>query len=238
MIDPKFTYLFLMLGTLSFPFVLSFDRKVHFYKRWRYLLPAILIPAVFFIIWDAIFTAYGIWHFSPTYTMGINILYLPVEEWMFFFFVPYACVFVYDVVKFYFPGLNRPSAGLWITVIVAGFAVLIFISNIDKIYTTVAMMVLFLTLMLQFTGGRVIKYMFRFFLAYLICLVPFALVNGVLTALPVVIYNDLENMGIRLYTIPFEDMFYFMSLFLMNISLYEYFITRASVESGHDDEKR
>ena len=60
-----------------------------------------------------------------------------------------------------------------------------------------------------------------FLLAYLIILIPFLLVNGLLTAIPVVLYNDSENLGIRLYTIPIEDIFYGMLLIMMNVIGYE-----------------
>ncbi|HMW27388.1 MAG TPA: lycopene cyclase domain-containing protein, partial [Ferruginibacter sp.] len=60
-----------------------------------------------------------------------------------------------------------------------------------------------------------------FLVSYLVCLVPFLIVNGFLTALPVVRYNDVENLGIRIHTIPFEDSFYGMLLVLMNIVIYE-----------------
>jgi lycopene cyclase domain-containing protein len=46
-------------------------------------------------------------------------------------------------------------------------------------------------------------------------------VNGFLTAIPVVLYNDEENVGIRLYSIPLEDVFYGMLLLFMNIVIYE-----------------
>jgi lycopene cyclase domain-containing protein len=60
-----------------------------------------------------------------------------------------------------------------------------------------------------------------FIVAYAIILIPFLLVNGFLTAIPVVLYNNAENLGIRIYTIPLEDVFYGMLLVLINITIYE-----------------
>jgi len=48
------------------------------------------------------------------------------------------------------------------------------------------------------------------------------IVNGILTALPVVIYSPMEISGIKLYTIPVEDFFYFFLLLMMNVYIYEY----------------
>jgi lycopene cyclase domain-containing protein len=56
-----------------------------------------------------------------------------------------------------------------------------------------------------------------FLYSFLIALIPFLIVNGLLTSIPVVLYNDAENLGIRIYTIPVEDVFYGYALLLGTI---------------------
>lgn len=60
------------------------------------------------------------------------------------------------------------------------------------------------------------KYLGRFYLAYLVLLIPFSLVNGILTGTgieeEVVWYNNSENISVRMLTIPLEDVFYGMLL--------------------------
>ncbi len=95
-------YLYIDLLTISAPFLLSFDKRVAFYKQWKYLFPAILLMAVVFIAKDVIFAANAIWGgFNDTYLVGFRILGLPIEEWMFFFVVPYAIVFIYACLVVY-----------------------------------------------------------------------------------------------------------------------------------------
>ncbi len=68
--------------------------------------------------------------------------------------------------------------------------------------------------------------MSRFYFSYLIILIPFFIVNGILTGSfiegEVVWYNNAENLGIRLGTIPFEDVFYGMLMLLINIAFFEW----------------
>ncbi len=216
----KYLYLLLNLGTFIFPFALSFDKKVAFYKKWKYLTPAILFVALLFLVWDFLFTDIGIWSFNDEYITGIKFFGLPIEEILFFFTVPYACVFLYECIIVYFPKDYLKKYAVAITIVImVGDAVLLFF-NYDKLYTASTLAVLGAYMMQLLVVTRA-QWLGRFYLGYIASLVPFLIINGVLTAMPVVMYNNSENLNIRLGSIPVEDMLYMMLLLLMNIGIYE-----------------
>lgn len=216
----KYTYLALMLGTIIGPLIFSFDKQVQFYKKWKFLPLGIFITLIYFVVWDAWFTKMEVWRFNSHYILGLKWLLLPLEEWLFFIFVPFACMFIYECMKYYFKSvwLSRNSASITYFIIIV--LTIVTLLNTDKIYTafnfTSAILLLSYHVWIKKT-----TWLGQFYLGYIVSLIPFFVVNGVLTALPVVSYNDSETLGIRIFTIPIEDTIYCMLLLLMNITLYE-----------------
>jgi lycopene cyclase domain-containing protein len=220
------TYFLILAGSFVLPLLLSFDRKVAFYKNWKYLFPAVFITAAIFIVWDVYFTRIGVWGFAPEHLSGIHLVSLPLEECLFFVVIPYASVFTYDVVKAYFLKIKGNRIAGILNLVLLGASVALTIIYRDRAYTLSTFFLVSILLILhQWILKR--EWMNRFYFSYALVLFPFLIVNGLLTgtAIPgeVVWYNDAENIGIRIGTIPVEDIFYGFSLILMNVTLYEYF---------------
>ena len=227
--NPHYTYFLILACSLAGPLLLSFDKKVAFYKKWKWLFPAMLIPAFIYIAWDIYFTAKGVWGFNEKYVTGIKLYNLPIEEILFFFIVPYCCVFIYECIRCYFPGLKNRK---WGDVILKLLALILLVTGIacyDKYYTSwtfifTGVFIAIIYLCKNYFSKRSFGKNFdatAFLISWLIILIPFLVVNGFLTAIPVVQYNNAENLGIRIYTIPFEDVFYGLLLVLMNIVIFE-----------------
>lgn len=221
--NPHYTYFLILACSFAGPFLLSFDKKVAFYKKWKFLFPAMIIPALLYIIWDYYFILKGVWSFNAEYITGIKLFNIPLEEILFFFVVPYCCVFIYECIGTYFPGIKNNKKGDVILMSLALCLLAVGFYFSPKHYTSwtfvfnavfIAFLNLFRSYFKSFDSTS-------FLIAFCIILIPFLIVNGFLTAIPVVMYNGAENLGIRIYTIPFEDIFYGMLLLLMNISVYE-----------------
>lgn len=207
------------------PLLWSFGSKVSYYKSWIPLFIGIGLVGAFFIIWDIIFTAYGFWGFNPKYLSGIYIANLPLGEWLFFITIPYSCVFTYRSLNYFikkdYLGKHKNS----ISNFLMGFCASVAVVYYDKWYTVITFSLLTILIYLHAKVWKTI-WLGRFYLAYAVILIPFFMVNGVLTGSgiseEVVWYNIEEHIGLRIFTIPFEDAFYGMLLILGIVSIYEY----------------
>lgn len=219
-------YLLLDVGSLSIPFIFSFHPKIKFYKLWKYFFPATFIMMAIFVSWDMLFTQAGFWGFNEAYLSGIYWGNLPVEEWLFFVCIPYACLFTIYSFKYLLPNFSLSPKGteiVYYTLQTLLIATLLY--NYDRWYTAVNFALAIVLLALVFNFKR--DCLNTFFPVFLILLVPFFIVNGYLTGSwiheQVVWYNDAQNLGIRIGTVPIEDAIYALSMLLMVFVLMEKF---------------
>ena len=235
-------WLYAILHVFSFfpVLVLSFDRRVHYYTYWRYLFPSIFIIGAAFIVWDAIFTDWQIWGFNPMYITGHEVFGLPFEEVLFFFTVPFACLFIYECLNAYVKRDLLGNHEKEITIgLIVGLSVLGF-AFFDKIYTATTFFLTagFLLWHLVFQPG---VWRGRFYLAWLVSWIPFLLVDGALTGSftvePVVLYHPPEFSGWRILSIPIEDSIYSLLLLMSVTTIYEYLKKRHREEFESSSEK-
>lgn len=216
-----YTYLLINIFSIMIPFAFSFERRLKFYTKWKALFPALVITGVFFIVWDHFLTKWGVWGFNPSYITGYWIWGLPIEEWMFFFFIPYSCIFIYESLNILLKKDPIQPYAQNITAVLVVVLLTVALLNTGKLYTFIKLSLT--AILLAYTWTRRFAWMGKFYRAYLVSLIPFLIVNGLLTGIPVVTYNDAENLGIRIITIPVEDTQYTLLMLLMNTILFEYF---------------
>ena len=227
------TYLLIDLCSIIAPLLLSFVPGIQFYKTWGALFPAIIISSIIFIVWDMYFTHLGVWGFNSYYITGAHIGNLPVEEVLFFVCIPYACVFTWFCVGMRIKRAPSVKTGHIITLVLILASVVIAALHYRQAYTVFCFTLLAL-LLIAAQYVLKISWLSRFYINYALLLIPFLIVNGLLTGTglnnPVVWYNNAQTLGIRILTIPVEDIFYGMSLVLLNTMLYMYFNSKAAVK--------
>lgn len=222
MIPERYTYLLVDAGCIIVPFLASFHPRIRFYKQWKYFFLPCIVTAGFFIVWDIIFTNIGVWQFNKSYVVGYYFFNLPLEEVLFFIFIPYACSFTYYCCMIFIKLRLNNRFAKWLTILLIVILSLIALTHLYQLYTSVTFLLLslLLAILLFFKADH----LSLFYVSFVLILVPFFISNGILTGSftkePVVIYNNIYNLGIRMFTIPVEDTFYGMLLLLMNVTGY------------------
>lgn len=222
----KYLYLFLDISSFVVPFLFSFEKKwMNFIRFWKPFFSALFIVGFFFILWDIYFAYQNVWGFNDQYLVGFRLFKLPLEEWLFFLLIPYASNFIHYSLEYFFPTIKltkKVTQGISILLFMVSFCV--FVWNLDKIYTASSFGLFALLMLFQILTQW--EYARRFYLSFILIYVPFFLVNsaftGMFTDSPVVYYNNDENLGIRVGTMPLEDSFYCFTMLYSSVVLFEY----------------
>lgn len=216
-------YFYALLGSIIIPLGYTVF-NTDFIRNWKNFAISTTLTAIVFLVWDAVFTKNGVWGFNDSYCLGIYILKMPIEEWLFFFVIPFCSLFTHFAFLHILPDKKiskRNTTSISLILIVLSITLIgIYVS---KAYTVVNFGILLLVLILGITYK--IRLLQQFYISFVVILIPFFIVNGILTGMfseePVVWYNDMENMGIRILTIPVEDIGYAFSMLFGNLMIYD-----------------
>lgn len=199
-------------------------------------LTAISPVAMFFIIWDILVTN-DWWAFNSKHNLGIYFFNLPIEEVMFFFTVPYACLTLWinlknnkniNKIKFLQKDFIK-SKDTKIFYVATTILFLLFMINAlhfgdldqSREYTLTVLSLLFITFINDYFSNLFLFKKIKFLTLIFIVIILTTIFNGYLTMRPVVTYNQHVKTDLLVYTIPIEDYLYGLILIINIIYIYE-----------------
>jgi lycopene cyclase domain-containing protein len=215
-------YLKILLVSIAVPLALSFDKRVRFYLHWRAMFISIPLVAALYITADIFFVKHGIWGFNPQYHSGNSIAGLPLEEWLFFVIIPYCCVFIHYVLNYYFPDIYLRGYILKIfSFFLIALLLVLMMMNLHRSYSMFMFALVVVSLVLALLDKS--DTLGRYYFSFIVILIPFFLINGILTGTfiegSVFWYNESEILGKRILSVPVEDAGLTFSLILLNLLL-------------------
>lgn len=212
-------YILINIIILSIPLILSFDRRVRYYRKVYLTGFSILTISSLFIIWDIIAAGRGDWYFNPQFISSFSFLHLPLGEWMFFITVPYSCLFLYETFRTYIPE-RRIHIKPFIFYLLALISIVSGIILIGRLYTSTVLLVTSFVFIMNVMCFRSMTEDLRYWIYIASTMVLFIIFNYLLTSMPIVMYNSDAITGFRFLTIPLEDFLYNYSLLTLYAGIF------------------
>lgn len=214
-------FLYLNLFLFLIPIALALDKKVFT----RSLLASSLIVTLIFSETGVFFAGLKVWTFNPVYLIGITYRHLPLEMYLFYFTFSLTCLGIYNYLNVKFPKNDLQKYSLSLSNLLLGIIVAMLFFAYTKWYTATTFTILLL-LMLYIEYKNQLRFMYKFYRAFVVCLIPFYISFGILCNMPIIRYNAAETIDVNLFRIPLENHFYMMAMLLLGVYFVEVFKSR------------
>ena len=216
----KTEYLFFNLLVVLGPLVCSFEQRVHYVSRWGMALLTATLVAIPYTFWDMLVVGRH-WTFNPQFTLDIHPGGLPPGEWLFFFTVPFACLFVWESICAY--RAPNPRSGLRIARygFYAGFPAAVIVLIAGREFTAFVALSVAVAALADWAFQTDLLLQPRAYLFLGLVTLLILVCNSYLAGRPIVFYEDAYRLGLRIGAIPIEDFGYGLGLVLLNAVVYE-----------------
>lgn len=210
----NYTYLLVNIALLLLSLFLFFNKKAVVLGVWKLALPAALMASFIFFGTSYLLRYFGILIFDIRYLSGIHILALPLEEFMFCILMPVTGLGIYTFLNITFPGNSLQKFSLTVSNLLLGLcmAMLFFAYQSGNVYSIIFDVILVL-LLIYIEYINKLRFMYRFYRAYVLCMILFYPVYFIITGLA-------------------QIHFYFMIILLAGTYLFEFFKSKEITKGG------
>lgn len=221
------SYIFLLISLFLFliPIFLALDQKVFALANLKSLIvPSIIVTVIYSEI-GVFLTSLKVWMFTPQYLIGISYRNFPLEAYLFVLFFSFASLGIYKYLNAKFPNNNLQKYSLTISNLMLGIFIAFMFFAYDKWYTCLTFALLLIMLgYIEYVNQ--LRFMYKFYRAFVACLIPFYICYGIICNLPIIQYDAKETIHATLFNIPFENHIYMMGSLLLGVFTLEYFKSR------------
>lgn len=216
--------LFLCLDIFLFlaPWTFCLDTKAFKLKKLNKAAVPALITGIVFSAIGIIFDIFGIWGFNSEFLVGVYYRGVPLEFFLFCFAFSFLGINVYQYLNVRFPKNDLQQFSLTLSNLMLGLCIALSFFGYGHWYTMVVFVILFILLFFIEYVNK-IRFMYRFYRAFLVSLLPFYICFGIMSKLPILFYKGGQTLGIDVIDIPLESHFYVMAMLLLGVYLLEYF---------------
>lgn len=109
---PRYEYLALLAACLLVTAPLELVLGVRVYRQAKRLALTLGCVGVVFVTWDLVGARLGHWGYHPDRIVGVSVLGLPLEEYLFFLVVPLCGILAYEAVRITLPSVSARMRGL------------------------------------------------------------------------------------------------------------------------------
>lgn len=215
----KFEYLIFNLIIFFSPIFASFFYpKINYPTNFQALF-SIFVSSFIFISHDNQVTNKW-WRFNEKYILGLKIIYLPIEEILFFFSVSFSSLTIWLNLKNFSNLSIKNSLFTLFYILVFIFYHFLYLKT-KKPYPKFVNFFYFFIFFFDILFKTNLVFKLNFLIFTLITFLLTLIFNFYLTKRPVVLYNEKFKTGFKILSIPVEDFLYGFNFLYLTIFLYD-----------------
>jgi hypothetical protein len=189
---------------------------------WKPILISVFGAGVVFTTLALLIKRLGVVSYDLSHFIGDDGAGIPYEIILSSFLFPYTGISIYNFLNKRYPAQTYEKYSLALSNVLMGLCIAMIFFAYSKWYPLIVFSVMLISLFLVEYKNK-IRFMYRFYRAYLVSLIAFLLVSVPFHITNYIKYLEVHTVKFNLLYVPFESYFYFFSQVLISILLFEIF---------------